>query len=195
MAGPHQSTDQQLRLGFKWFNRLMVLLWRLGMGATLNVWPSVGGRIMVISHTGRKTGRRRRTPVNYAMVDREIYCTAGFGTVSDWYLNLRNNPEVEVWLPDGWWAGIAEEVTDARVRVPLLRQVLIASGFAAHAAGIDPDVMTNEEIDAATRSYRLIRIHRTRACTGPGGPGDLAWLWQVATYLLLLVLILRPKRR
>jgi deazaflavin-dependent oxidoreductase (nitroreductase family) len=195
MGSPNQSGDQRLRCGFKWFNRFMVLLWRLGMGPTVNAWPAVGGRIMVISHTGRRSGRRRRTPVNYSVVDHEIYCTAGFGSDSDWYLNLRNDPEVEVWLPDGWWAGIAEEVTDARIRVPLLRQVLIASGFVAHLAGLDPHMMTNEELDSATRGYRLIRIHRTRACTGPGGPGDLAWLWQIATYLLLLALLLRPKRR
>jgi hypothetical protein len=52
--------------------------------------------------------------VNYAIVDGEVYCTAGFGAVSDWYRNIRTNPEVEVWLPDGWWAGVAEEVTDAK---------------------------------------------------------------------------------
>jgi deazaflavin-dependent oxidoreductase (nitroreductase family) len=195
MSTAHESTQQKLRLGFKYLNRFMLLLWRLGLGPTVNLWPDVGGRIMVISHTGRKTGKRRRTPVNYAAVDGDIYCTAGFGSVSDWYLNLKTSPEVEVWLPDGWWAGIAEEVTDTRMRMPLLRQVLISSGIAARAAGIDPHTMTNEELDAATRSYRLVRIHRTRACTGPGGPGSLAWLWQVATYALLLVLLLRPKRR
>jgi deazaflavin-dependent oxidoreductase (nitroreductase family) len=194
MSITHHHAEQRLRRGFKYFNRLMVLLWRLGLGAWVNAWPDVGGRIMMITHRGRRTGLRRRTPVNYAIVDSEIYCTAGFGDVSDWFLNLRNRPEVEVWLPDGWWTGIAEEVTDARMRMPLLRQVLIASGFAARAAGIDPHVMTNEELDTATRGYRLIHIHRTRACTGSGGPGDLGWVWPLATFGLLLVLLFRRKR-
>ena len=194
MNNPSKNTEQKLRKGFKHFNRFMLLLWRLGCGMWVNAWPAVGGRIMVVTHTGRKTGLRRRTPVNYALVDGDVYCTAGFGEGSDWYRNIRNNPEVEVWLPDSWWAGIAEEVTDARLRAPLLRQVLVASGFAARAAGIDPRAMTNEKMEAATGSYRLIRIHRTRARTGPGGPGDLAWVWQLATCALLLMARFRRKR-
>ena len=49
--------------------------------------------------------------MNYASVDGDIYCTAAFGKGADWYLNIVANPQVEVWLPDGRWAGIAEDVT------------------------------------------------------------------------------------
>lgn len=51
---------------------------------------------MVITHTDRSAGFRRRTPVNYATVDDEIYCTVGFSSISDWYWNILVNPEVEV---------------------------------------------------------------------------------------------------
>jgi deazaflavin-dependent oxidoreductase (nitroreductase family) len=190
---PH--TEERLRQGFKKFNRFMMLMWRLGLGSWVNAWPEVGGRIMVITHTGRKTGIKRRTPVNYAIADGEIYCTAGFGSVSDWFRNITANPELEVWLPDGWWAGVAEDVTESETRIPLLRQVLIASGFAARAAGIDPVGMTNEELDTATAGYRLIRIRRTEARTGPGGPGELAWVWPLATMLLLPLVLLRRRKR
>src|SRR3990172_8866162 len=145
----------------------MLTLWRLGLGGWFNVWPEVSGRIMVITHTGRKTGARRRTPVNYAVVDGEVYCVAGFGGNSDWYRNIVAHPEVEVWLPDGWWAGAAEEVTDAAARLPLMRQVLIGSGFAAYVAGLDPIHMTDEELDRATARYPLMHIRRTEARTGP----------------------------
>jgi deazaflavin-dependent oxidoreductase (nitroreductase family) len=187
-------TEESLRQGFKQFNRFMLLMWRLGLGPWVNAWPEVGGRILVITHTGRKTGVRRRTPVNYTIADGQIYCTAGFGGVSDWYRNIVANPQVEVWLPDGWWAGLAEEVTDAQTRIPLLRQVLIDSGFAARAAGIDPVGMTNAELDAATESYRLIHIRRTEARTGPGGPGELSWVWPLATMMLLPLALLRRRR-
>jgi deazaflavin-dependent oxidoreductase (nitroreductase family) len=190
---PH--TEERLRQGFKKFNRFMMLMWRLGLGRWVNAWPEVGGRIMVITHTGRKTGIKRHTPVNYTIADGEIYCTAGFGSVSDWFRNIKANPEVEVWLPDGWWVGVAEELTDTKTRIPLLRQVLIASGFAARAAGIDPVAMTNDELDAATADYRLIRIRRTVARTGPGGPGDLAWVWPLATMLLLPLVLFRRRKR
>ncbi len=185
--------DQALRRGFRYFNRFMLLLWRLGLGAWLNAWPPVLGRYVVITHTGRKTGQRRRTPVNYALVDGEVYCTAGFGSVSDWYRNIIANPAVEVWLPDGWWNGTAEEVTDPARRLSILRQVLLGSGFAAYMSGIDPRQMTDQQLAAATSEYRLIRIHRTAARTGPGGPGDLAWLWPLSTFVLLGLLLIRRK--
>jgi len=188
-------TEERLRQGFKEFNRFMMLMWRLGLGAWVNAWPEVGGRIMVITHTGRKTGIRRRTPVNYTIADGEIYCTAGFGSKSDWYRNIIANPEVEVWLPNGWWAGVAEEVTDPDTWIPLLRQVLIDSGFAARAAGIDPVNMTNQELEAVTADYRLIHIRRTEARTGPGGPGDLAWVWPLAAMVLLPLVLLRRNRK
>ena len=187
--------EEQLRQGFKYFNRFMLLMWRLGLGSILNMGPAMAGRYMVITHTGRKSGLKRRTPVNYAVVDDEVYCTAGFGSVSDWYRNLIANPQVEVWLPDGWYAGMAEEVTQPEARLPLLRAVLIGSGFAALAAGVDPTKMTDEELDAVTKEYRLIHVRRVAARTGKDGPGDLAWVWPLATLLLLPLVLFRPQRR
>lgn len=184
--------NTKLQQGFRIFNRGMILLWRLGLGPFVNLWPEVGGRIMVVQHTGRKSGIKRFTPVNYTILNKEIYCTAGFGEVSDWYRNIRAHPEVEVWLPDGWYSASAEDVTDCADHLMLMRQVLIASGFAARVAGIDPNVISDEELQKACAGYRLVRIRRTAARTGPGGPGDLAWIWPVATMLLLLA---RPRRR
>ncbi len=188
------QTQDRLRRGFKRFlNPFMRLMWRLGLGRWLNAWPAVGGRIMVIAHTGRKTGQRRYAPVNYALVEGELYCVAGFGAVSDWYRNVLANPQVEVWLPDGWWRGVVSDMSDDARRLPLLRQVLIASGFAARTVGLDPGRMPEPALEAATQTYRLLHIQRTEPRTGPGGPGDLAWVWPVATIVLL---ILRwPKRR
>ena len=183
------------RKGFKIFNRFMLLMWRLGMGPQVNAWPKVGGQILVINHIGRKSGQRRQTPANYALVNGEIYCVAGFGPISDWYRNIVANPQVEIWLPDGWWAGLAEEVLDPALRLPLLKKVLVASGLAAPAFGLDLKVLSDEELNRLTRDYRLIRIRRTVARTGPGGPGDLAWIWPLTTLILLLMLLFRRRGR
>ena len=187
--------EEQLRQGFKYLNRFMLVMWRLGLGPWLNAWPGGLGRYMVITHTGRKSGAKRRTPVNYALVDDEVYCTAGFGSTSDWYRNIIANPQVEVWLPDGWWAGIAEEVTHPEARLPLLREVLIGSGFAAYAAGLDPKQMPDEDLDAATKEYRVIHIRRVAACTGKNGPGDLAWVWPALVFAMLPLLFKRNRRK
>jgi deazaflavin-dependent oxidoreductase (nitroreductase family) len=188
------ETAKKLQVGFRYFNRFMLLMWRLGLGPWLNAWPKVIGCILVITHIGRKSGLKRHTPANYAIVDGDIYCMAGFGRISDWYRNIKANPNVEVWLPDGWWRGTAKEVTEPEERLRLLRQVLIASGFAAFAVGINPYRITDQELKAITGEYCLLRIQRTAERTGQDGPGDLAWVWPLAT-MLLLPLVLCQRRR
>jgi deazaflavin-dependent oxidoreductase (nitroreductase family) len=191
MSTEPANTDR-IRRAFRLFNRFMLLMWRLGLGSYGN--SPATSQVMVITHTGRKSGRLRRTPVNYAMVDGEVFCTAGFGPRTDWYRNILANPQVEVWLRDGWWAGVAEEVSADPQRLKWMRQVLIASGFAARAAGIDPYRISDEQLQAVSADYQLVRIRLKEARTGPGGPGDLAWVWPLATVILLGLLLSRRKR-
>ena len=183
----------ETRKNFKIFNRFMLFMWKLGLGPYINAWPEVGGQIMVLNHVGRKTGKRCQTPLNYAEVNGEIYCAAGFGSTSDWYKNIIANPQVEIWLPNGWWAGIAEEVLDEKLRLPIMHKVLIASGAAAPVFGLPIKQMSAEQIAAATVHYSLVRIRRTTARTGPGGPGDLAGIWPLATLFLLWLLLTRRR--
>jgi deazaflavin-dependent oxidoreductase (nitroreductase family) len=172
-----EPTARMLRRSFRHFNRGMVLLWRLGFGRWINLWPSGSGRIMVITHVGRKSGRRFRTPLNYAEIDGDLYCTAGFGPGSDWYRNVLANPQVEVWLPGRSWAATVEDVSSSPQRLPLLREVLVASGFAAPAAGVPVRRLSEEDLAEKTADYQLLRIHRTGPATGQPRPGDLAWVW------------------
>ena len=185
--------EQQLRKVFKAFNKFMLFLWRLGIANYGN--PSrFGGAVMVIKHCGRKTGLPRYAPVNYYETDEDVYCTAGFGKQTHWYQNIMAEPEVELWLPDSRWAGIAEDISDAEDRVHLLRNVLIASGFAGPLFGVDPRSMSDADIEGILEHYRLVRIRKTTPVTGPGGPGDLAWVWPLSTVLLFIILIFFPRR-
>jgi deazaflavin-dependent oxidoreductase (nitroreductase family) len=183
------------RKHFQWFNYFMMFMWRLGLGPYINAWPEVGGQIMVLNHFGRRTGKRLQTPLNYAEVNGEIYCLAGFGRDADWYKNIIANPQVEVWLPNGWWAGLAEEVLDEKLRLPLIRQVILASGAAAPIFRVEIGQLNDDQLAEVTASYNLVRIRRTVARTGPGGPGDLAGIWPLATLLLLLALLGRRRRK
>ncbi len=176
------ATAEQLRVAFRRFNPFMVAMWRLGLGRWMNVWPAGSGRIFVLGHTGRRTGSRRWTPLNFAIVDGELSCTAGFGTGSDWYRNVKAEPRVEVWTPGERWVGIVEDVSDHPERIRLLREVLVASGFAARVAGTDPRRMDDESLAAVTSPYRLLRIRRVAdAAPLPAHPrpGDLTWWWAV----------------
>lgn len=170
--------DDNLRAGFKQFNKIMLLMWRLGLGGWINSAPETGGRIMVLITTGRKSGLKHRTPVNYTRLDGDLYCIAGFGSTTDWYHNIQANPRVEVWLPDGRWAGHAKVVTDADQRLAMLRRVLAQSGFAAEAfSAINPHTISNTDLQTKTHDWPVVHIGLEPMLTGPGGPGDLAWAW------------------
>ncbi len=146
---------------------------------------------MVITHTGRTSGARYRTPVNYARYDGDVYCTAGFGPRTDWYRNVLAHPQIEVWLPGrrlgapvGWWQATAAPVRDDDPdRLPRLREVLVASGFAGRLDGFRPG-MPDDALAALTESLPLVRVTLGAARTGDGGPGDLAVVWPLAATVL-----------
>ena len=184
------QVEERLRRGLRYFNRFMVLMFRLGLGWWLQPWPRVTGQILVLTHKGRKSGLTRRTPLNFAVVDEDLYVLAGFGGKSDWYRNVVADPSVQVWMPDGWWSAAAEEASDHPERLRVLRAILVGSGFAAYAFGVSPRI-PDARLAEISAGYRLVRLRRMAACTGPGGPGDLAWVWPLAAALLLF----RRRRR
>ena len=154
-------TPQQmntLRKVFHAMNRFMVWIWKMGWGKAINIWPAGFGRIMVIKHRGRKSGKEYLTPVNYAVEDGEIYCIAGFGSISDWYRNMLANPKVELWLPDGKKSYCAEDISDSGNRLFLLREVIVASGFAAPLFGINPKKLNDAQLDAVSKDYKLVHF-------------------------------------
>lgn len=180
----------------RWFKRLnrwlMIPMWRLGLGRLMNSWPSVGGRILVLNHTGRKSGLRRQTPLNYApSPPTTVHIIAGLGGKTDWYRNIINDPAVEVWLPDARWKAEAVDVSDHPHRVAIMRDVLFASGFAAPLAGVDPRRLSDHEIEEKTAEYKVVELRQLAEATGSGGPGDLAWVWVVVAALWLAKMVRR----
>lgn len=188
----NEKVADQLRHGFKYLNLFMVLMYRLGFAPLMSALPPITGRFMVIVSTGRKTGLRRQTPVNFAIVDGELYCTAGFGAVSHWYKNVMANPDVEVWLPTQRYAARAYDISESPDRLTLLREVLKGSGFASFAAGINPYTITDPELSKTAADYRLLHIKRLEARRGPG---DLAWIWPLALLGLAGLQYLRAGKR
>ncbi len=170
----------------KSYNQFMVLMWKLGLGKLFNCAPSLFGRSMVIGRTERGSNGSRFTPVTYFTQDDLVYCTSLFDQDANWYLNVIANPQVEIWLPDGWYAG-STEVVEGEERSELLRRLLASSGrITPLILGIDPSTADEESFNAATASFRLLRISRQSPRTGADGPASLAWLWPVAFLLLLL---------
>ena len=73
------------------------LLWRLFGGRVGNTFASVP--FLMLTTKGRKSGRRRTTPVLYLTDGEDYFIVASFGghdTHPVWYLNLEANPEAEI---------------------------------------------------------------------------------------------------
>src|SRR6266508_6547003 len=69
----HTEADGQSAKSFPRDERLYGLHVENRIGKMINIWPAGFGRIMVIKHRGRKSGKECLTPVNYAIIDGEIF--------------------------------------------------------------------------------------------------------------------------
>lgn len=190
LADPHVMDTLQLL--FRFLNPAMVLLWRLGLGRWADVWPTVGGRMLVVEHRGRRSGRRYLTPLNCTPSNRSLYCVAAFGGRADWYRNSMSNPDAIVWRPDGRWCAHAVDASADPARIDLVRGVLIDSGFAAPAFGFRPRRMTDDEIATATDDYRLVRFDLGQRCDDDYD--DLAWLWWPVAIVSVTTLVAARRR-
>ena len=170
-------SNATLKRVFHQMNRGMVPLWRLGLGRFMNIWPHGFGRMLVIEHVGRRSGRPYRTPVNFTYAGRDVHCVAGFGAHTDWYRNIMANPDIAVWPPDGRWTAVATDISDHPDRLDLIKAVLVDTGFASYVAGIDPRRFNADRLALATSAYRLVRLRPHHKSPSPDGPGSLAGVW------------------
>ncbi len=81
-------------------------LYALGLG------PLVGRIILLLTTTGRKSGQRRVTPLQYEEIEGVIYLGAARGRQSDWVRNIVADPHVEVRVKARRFAGLAELCDD-----------------------------------------------------------------------------------
>lgn len=71
--------------------RLPILLYRCGLGRLL------GQRVMLLTHTGRTSGRPRHAVIEIVEHDENGYvAAAGFGPRADWYRNLLAHPAATI---------------------------------------------------------------------------------------------------
>ena len=96
---------------FKWIFKLPILQYRLGLG-----WM-IGRYILLLTTAGRKSGKRRHTPLEYVYdPENDRYrVAAGWGGNTDWYRNLRAEPHVTVQVGRRKFAALAEPASDVEV--------------------------------------------------------------------------------
>jgi deazaflavin-dependent oxidoreductase (nitroreductase family) len=178
-----------LRRIFWFLNRFfMVPLFRMGFGAVIGT--PFGGYIMVIRTQGRKTGKLRYAPVNYAIFNGSIYCIAGFGKASGWFRNLQFNPDLELILPGGGLAGHMEITNDPAERILVARQILKNGGFAGYFFGFSPFTVSDERLAQAIADLPILCIKPTGIGSGAFDPGGLAWIPVLIVSILVIALLI-----
>lgn len=86
--------------------RIFRTLYAIGLG------PLVGRLILLLTTTGRKTGIRRVTALQYEQVDGAYLLGSSRGLRADWVRNLIADPHVEVRVRSRRFRGRAEVVSD-----------------------------------------------------------------------------------
>ena len=96
---------------FKWLFKMPILQYKLGMG-----WV-IGKYVLLLTTTGRKSGKPRDTPLEY-LYDKEndkYRVAAAWGGKTDWYRNLRKDPHVVVQVGRRKFNATAETASDEEV--------------------------------------------------------------------------------
>jgi len=162
--------------------RIPIQLYRLGLG------PLIGKYILILSTTGRKTGKIHRTPVEFFRYNDCIYVMSGFGTTPDWYRNLLEDPHASLELgretlhviakrPDSQseWAGVIAFLKSS----PVTRI-------------IEPDLVNQldtPQMQDTIKTWPILTFVHTNETCPASLERDLLWTWPLilmGTAFLLL---------
>ncbi|GAA4536963.1 nitroreductase/quinone reductase family protein [Pseudonocardia xishanensis] len=106
--------DQRLTALMRRIGSLHTALLRKTRGRGL--WRFRGGDLVLLTHTGRRSGRRFTTPLLHLRDGEDVLVAASNGGVDaepQWWLNLQTTPYAEVEIRGERWAVVAEAIPDA----------------------------------------------------------------------------------
>ena len=115
---------------FRTFMALGTYLYKISNG-------KIGGRIsglevLLLTTTGRKTGKKRTTPLGYFKDQQGSYIiigsNAGFDTHPAWFLNLKRQPHVTIQVKDRQ-VEVDAEVAEPKTRNQLWAQLIKLAPF------------------------------------------------------------------
>jgi deazaflavin-dependent oxidoreductase (nitroreductase family) len=93
---------------FKWVFKIPILYYKLGLGWMLEK------RFLLLTTTGRRSGKMRHTPLEfvYDPQDDSYRISPGWGGNTDWYKNVRRDPNVTVQVGRRKFKAVAEKAPD-----------------------------------------------------------------------------------
>ena len=137
--------------------KLHRFLYGIGLG------PVVGKIILLLTTTGRKSGLKRVTPLQYELIDGKYCLGAARGTKADWVCNIQAHPQVEVRVKNKRFTGSAEVVTDVSqitdfLEVRLTRHPLMI-GLMMQKIHHLPKRPSRSQLEELASSEALVIIH------------------------------------
>jgi deazaflavin-dependent oxidoreductase (nitroreductase family) len=95
---------------FKWLFKVPIFFYKIGL-------PPPASLFLLLTTTGRKSGRPRHTPLEYRREagTGHLIIMAGWGGNTDWSKNIAANPHVRVQMGRGAFEAVAERLPDAEV--------------------------------------------------------------------------------
>ena len=134
------------------------LAYALGLG------PLIGRFVLLLTTTGRKSGKSRITPLVYEEHDGGFYVASARGASADWLHNIRADPNVAVRVGGRRLAGRAEIVTDLRLIAGYLQHLKDRNprlfGAILRLEGLPPSA-TLEELEQLARRRPMVTIRTT----------------------------------
>ena len=92
---------------------LRLIHWPPQIVYALGLGPLIGRLILLLTTTGRRSGKQRVVPLQYEEIDGRIYLGSSRGVKADWVRNILADPKVEVRVKSRRFQGAAEVITDA----------------------------------------------------------------------------------
>jgi deazaflavin-dependent oxidoreductase (nitroreductase family) len=177
---------------------LMLQMLESGLGRFMGSPPT--GYFVLLRTTGRKSGKVRTTPLNYAIHDGCVYCLAGFGESTPWLANLKANPRVQLRLPDRTIEALAEMVADRWEARRMAVRVARNSGFALAIEHPGSLFMRDRILGRVLDGRPVVRLRPLdgRVVPGPYDPGGRGWILPmlagISAEALLIALVARIRR-
>ncbi len=152
-----KSSKRYLKL-FRILNKIVVPLYRIRLLPMLGF----GIRLLLLTTKGRKSGKRRRNPVEYFKIENVIYIVSGYGPKAQWFRNITAHPN-EVHVQVGFRSfNAVVEIIEGKALEEFFRWLVVKNPKYAKAGfGWDP----NDDPNSADFSYiaslmRVIKLNK-----------------------------------
>jgi deazaflavin-dependent oxidoreductase (nitroreductase family) len=136
------------------------LLYAVGLG------PIVGRIILLLTTTGRRSGKKRVTPLQYEKIGTDYYLGAARGLNADWVRNIQSNAQVEIRVGGKHFLGAAEIVAESSrfadfLEVRLERHPRMVGLIMEKAHGL-PRRPSREQLEKLAEKEALVIVHPVR---------------------------------